>query len=230
MLNIMNLVAFLSFYLLTLTSVVLSAPSAPLTDIDSGYANYTTDVAAIQRRDTNWVPGEKVVELWEGTIPVTVCNPNNADWTMCRVNYYEKSTWGGWGVVDLYDNKCNRIGRNDHVARNWLDHRWSLSSQLRMYVDIKVTHAWTDYLDKGIEIWYHKYHAEPFVKNPYPQWNMWLWKGRIFSKELGQIYSVFGTPFKCQGDPDWYENDEFLLQPTCIQWMTGEALNASMIF
>lgn len=115
MLNIMKILTLLLLYL---TSIVLSAPLTSLTEVDSGYANFTADVAAMQRRDANWKPGETVVEMWEGTIPVTVCVPNNGDWTMCLVNYYEKSTWGGWGVVDLYDNKCNRIGRNDHVARN----------------------------------------------------------------------------------------------------------------
>ncbi|KAH7361041.1 hypothetical protein BKA65DRAFT_474158 [Rhexocercosporidium sp. MPI-PUGE-AT-0058] len=196
---IMKTLGLLIFALLSLTSMVNSAPATTTNHYDSGYANQTADVASIQAR---WEPGQKVTTIlepgdtvgglghpgpWE--LALDTCAPNTADWTMCTVTYIEKSTWGGWGVVMLYDNWCNRIGYNDHVARNWLSSFWSLSSALRMYVDIKITNAWTDSMNKGVEVSYHKYHSEPFVKNPYPQWNNYLWKDRIPSHEAAKSNS-----------------------------------------
>ncbi|KAH9213146.1 hypothetical protein DL95DRAFT_463237 [Leptodontidium sp. 2 PMI_412] len=163
---IMKVLVLLTLLLLSLTSVVNSAPASTIGHLDSGYANHTADVASIQAR---WVPGEKVttiLELGDTTgglghpgpmqLAIDTCAPNTGDWTMCTVVYNEKSTRERWGVVMLYDNWCNRIGHNDHVARNWLSSTYSLSLALRMYVNIMITNAWTDSMSKSVVISYHE--------------------------------------------------------------------------
>ncbi|KAL5326413.1 hypothetical protein ACEPPN_004098 [Leptodophora sp. 'Broadleaf-Isolate-01'] len=108
--------------------------------------------------------GNHIIVTLEPGVNFETCAPNKKMPTMCTLAYVEKSTWGGWGEFWVYDNECNWLGANDHVARNWLAARWSLASKLRWFVDIRITNARTEKKTKGVEIWYGNHYLEPFYR------------------------------------------------------------------
>ncbi|KAH7361040.1 hypothetical protein BKA65DRAFT_474157 [Rhexocercosporidium sp. MPI-PUGE-AT-0058] len=108
--------------LLTFLSLAACAPAVTNQDLDSaftsGFTNHTTEIASgLSSRDT-WRPGQyRSVELEPG-LKFQICCPNPDDANMCYVSFVEKSTWGAWAVMWVYDNMCNQLGYSEHVARN----------------------------------------------------------------------------------------------------------------
>ncbi|KAH9213145.1 hypothetical protein DL95DRAFT_410505 [Leptodontidium sp. 2 PMI_412] len=140
--------------------------------------------------------GNHIIVTLEPGVNFETCAPNKKMPTMCTLAYVEKSTWGGWGEFWVYDNECNWLGANDHVARNWLAARWSLASKLRWFVDIRITNAWTEKKTKGVEIWYGNHYLEPFYR-PLFKYSAYVYLAQYASKTKGDIYAVWRTPFLC---------------------------------
>ncbi|KAH7361039.1 hypothetical protein BKA65DRAFT_547733 [Rhexocercosporidium sp. MPI-PUGE-AT-0058] len=140
--------------------------------------------------------GVHIIITLEPGVTFQTCAPNLNMPTMCTLAYVEKSTWGGWGGFWVYDNQCNWLGANDHVARNWLAARWSLASKLRWFVDIRITNAWTEKQTKGVEIWYGSHYLEPFYRPLFPHL-AYVYLAQYASKTKGDIYAVWRTPFLC---------------------------------
>ncbi|CZT53366.1 uncharacterized protein RSE6_14869 [Rhynchosporium secalis] len=200
--------SLLNIFLLSIISIFSSSLATTVGNFDSRLNNHTAGIAAMGSISSRWEPGLPVSTSLEPRLAFNSCTPDMNRWTMCQLDYIEKSSWGHWGMVILYDNWCRRIGYNSHVDRKWLAGRWSLSSELPMYVDFKITKKWTGTMDKGVEIWYHTYHTQPFIKMTYPWWSDRLWRGRLQSiADPGQVYDAFVVPFQCHGGPNEKDKD-----------------------
>ncbi|PVH82317.1 hypothetical protein DL98DRAFT_530412 [Cadophora sp. DSE1049] len=140
--------------------------------------------------------GNHIIIFLEDGVKFETCAPNKADPTMCTLAYVERSTWGGWGGVWLYDNECNWLGENHHVARNWLAGRWSLASKLPWFVDIKITNQWVPKDTEGVEIWYRSYWFAPFYI-PIYQFSRFCYRATLATREHLAVYAVFRAPFHC---------------------------------
>ncbi|XMA08707.1 hypothetical protein WAI453_001498 [Rhynchosporium graminicola] len=105
---------------LSIISIASSAPATTLDHFDSGHENHTADITSMKSVSARWQPGEfflTVLEAGETHIgnghlasqqfSLVTCKPNKILGVMCQLAYIEKSDWGGWGIILLYDNLCN---------------------------------------------------------------------------------------------------------------------------
>ncbi|KAH7361038.1 hypothetical protein BKA65DRAFT_474155 [Rhexocercosporidium sp. MPI-PUGE-AT-0058] len=201
------LIPLMTFLLLTTsTSALPSSPNPtykPVSNIHTPFpnTNHTADLATIlPSRSATWQPGEEVVVTIEDgpffPVVATTCKPNVWDKEMCTVAYVEKSRWNGWAVMWVYDNQCNLVGYNDHVARNWLAARWSFATSRPMYVDVRIANWWDQTHADGIDIWYGSFHTEPFL-HPIKKWKPYLWGALFPVNENGQVAVAWRAPIVC---------------------------------
>ncbi|KAG4431347.1 hypothetical protein IFR05_013161 [Cadophora sp. M221] len=194
----------LATVLLFLTTLTLTSPTGPYlsTNEELEQADSISNITSIYQRESTSAfvtktvaspngDGNHIIITLEPGVNFETCAPNKKMPSMCTLTYVEKSTWGGWGELWVYDNECNWMGANDHVARNWLAARWSLASKLRWFVDIRITNAWTEKQTKGVEIWYGNHYLEPFYR-PLFKYSAYVYLAQYASKTKGDIYAVPG--------------------------------------
>ncbi|KAH7417688.1 hypothetical protein BKA64DRAFT_740153 [Cadophora sp. MPI-SDFR-AT-0126] len=185
-----TIVLNLALFLTLLTSLVLTSPTGSALTADESYdtvnfnATSNDHTSLLARRTETVVDGDgnHIIIFLEDGVKFETCAPNKADPTMCTLAYVERSTWGGWGGVWLYDNECNWLGENHHVARNWLAGRWGLTSKLPWVVDIKITNQWVPKDTVGVEIWYGSHWFAPFYI-PIYQFSKFCYRATLATRE-----------------------------------------------
>ncbi|CZT53365.1 uncharacterized protein RSE6_14868 [Rhynchosporium secalis] len=173
-------------------------PDEILINSASDISGTSAILAPLNSTTTTWVPGEPqsiFIEMGTRDIYYTSCVPKSDDRSMCIVTFLQSND-DGRGYMWVYDNMCREVG-NKRVTRAELADRYSMSSELPMFVDINIDRKWSPYNKSGVKLWYGSH----YNKNPLNKATQ-HWPGQTDSIVLqsnwpGRLWYAFRAPFLC---------------------------------
>ncbi|CZT09100.1 uncharacterized protein RCO7_11417 [Rhynchosporium graminicola] len=194
----MKTLLLLMVLLFTMATIVNSAPTAvgEIT-LDEILINSASDIsgtsailAPLNSTTTTWVPGEPqsiFIEMGARDIYYTFCVPKSDDRSMCIVTFLQSND-DGRGYMWVYDNMCREVG-NKRVTRAEMADRYSMSSELPMFVDVNIDRKWSPYNKSGVKLWYGSHYNKNPLNKATQHWPAQTdsivlqsnWPGRLWS-------------------------------------------------